>query len=857
MGMRIKDLGDAVLNATWIHSKLPPEMLTQVAKFPEKDGLRAIFDQLQEKSAIHSAKISRFKSFLESSIGGKKVTCDDKSITLGAIQKEVRFWQLSPDTDRKDLARALGKIEKLDYSLYTACLVVIIQEEDFLVRKLNLWLQPGGEERCLNFAKNLAQRRELNQFQDECWLLLLIALINEQGPRFLQNLSRCRSPAEWLELVDVVTRLLGLVRSRLPRAGAGVTQERLQWWGQLSTKTLASIQSFLKRLNEERDFEWMYFPTDQEQANNLLDLTKQWPRMTLLHRHIVSLLSSNGSNIALVCECIRALGQSSPLGQSVCERILARTGGVIKWPPDQLAIVTEGWLRSRILDSPDKATIRLLQGLLRHPSRAEAWSLDLRFTTEQLESSVETLLKKASELEALRTGFRRQHPLEMTALLSRMGVDDTSSGRAGNEDIPEELSDAIEIVDGDTYEICFVLTELSVLQRLARGISEDSRLLLIRVRIRGSPRFCIHFFSNSEGEQEHDYWRPTRWSDPNNDICTTRSTIFTYYLARNLHRTLRKVNPTLREIHSMVRKLIHTPPATCLVCPSNTSASLWKASACSKDCTIQLRKSPLSVRLHNMLVDPSAMDLILTSIYAAAVEGRDLLPGCPIERATLCSVIDSFPSLETIQTSGNLQQAIRGTDTLGKDREKLLSWLCLTFRGFIVKAPGDFRIPSMPNTHQYLMLNSNHDQELNFKTHLMANEGATTGVVFHGTPTSHLFKILVEGLKVMYGADVLHGAALGSGVYCGDDQATSFPYAGATGSSWRHSKMGNMKIMLGCELAGYVAPAGYNAHVVDNGEKLLIRYIFLLPQNYQPPPRHHVEPAMKTAYAKIRSGMVI
>ena len=64
-----------------------------------------------------------------------------------------------------------------------------------------------------------------------------------------------------------------------------------------------------------------------------------------------------------------------------------------------------------------------------------------------------------------------------------------------------------------------------------------------------------------------------------------------------------------------------------------------------------------------------------------------------------------------------------------------------------------------------------------------------------------------------------------------------------------------MRVMLGCELAAY-APSPHGAiHVVTDEKRVLVRYVFLLPGNYQCPPRHHVVPAMQVAYAMLRSGV--
>jgi len=170
----------------------------------------------------------------------------------------------------------------------------------------------------------------------------------------------------------------------------------------------------------------------------------------------------------------------------------------------------------------------------------------------------------------------------------------------------------------------------------------------------------------------------------------------------------------------------------------------------------------------------------------------------------------------------------------------------------MLTAPDGFRIPSMPHTQQFLLPNVHHEREQLFNA--ATAYGTGSGVVFHGTQCARLFLILSEGLKNMSGTQFqANGAASGPGVYCADEQYTSWSYSGATGQSWKNSTLSNMQVMLGCELKGYT-PAG--VHVITDDARLLVRYVFLLPAGYQTPVRAHVEPAMSVAFAKLRSGLL-
>lgn len=856
MGMLIYDLGKAIMQASWIHAGFPSDLLAQIRRFPSKDALEAVFDQLEDSAESPSFGKSRFKSYLVSALGGRG-GAEAGSLTVDVIREEIQFWKHPPDTFRTDLAKKLARVRNMDYSLYTSCLLAMLNEDDLFICEMRHMVRPEDEQSCLNFAKYLAHRRGLNQLRNECWLLLLESLIRAQIPSFLPRIADSMSFDQWLEFVDEITRLLAPVHSRLPQHGAGLTRERLSWWGTLS-QNMAAIRFLLEKQRGQGNLTWLYFQSPLSYITDLLDILRQGRSKIPFHSQIVSYLAHDGSNVASVCDCIRAIAHTSTIGQAVCERVLFRKEitGEEKWSEAGLGIMLDTWRRSESLTQVDKSALDHIGSILNFPARSELNAAASRSAYERLKSEYDAILLQARKLEIIRLRLRHERPQQISSLLRRIGIDNTSNGRAVYEGIPDELIDSVELVGEAEYELSFALTDLSDLQRWARGISKDSRMLLVRLFLHGSPQFCIHFSPNDEGRGQHNYWRPADNQELCSAVCTTRPNLFAYYLGRNLHQLLRR-DHSLQTIHSAVLKLITASPATCLFCSAPMNIKLWKAAACSKGCSFKLRTASLEVRLHNLLVDPLSIDLFFTCVYASAADRSNLtlLPGCPVQKSKIRAVIDSFPTLASLQTAPDLQAAIRGNDGCGRDRENLLSWLCLKFRGFMLAAPDGFRVPSMPNTKQFLMLNSNHDKEQLFKAQLGSQGGS--GVVFHGTTISRLFLILTEGLKVMSNTPFMqNGAALGAGIYCGNDQRASLSFAGNTGQSWRNSALGDMSIMLGCELAAYTAPSSGGAWLVTDESRLMVRYVFLLPQGYQTPPRHHVEPAMSTAFAKLRSGLL-
>jgi len=158
----------------------------------------------------------------------------------------------------------------------------------------------------------------------------------------------------------------------------------------------------------------------------------------------------------------------------------------------------------------------------------------------------------------------------------------------------------------------------------------------------------------------------------------------------------------------------------------------------------------------------------------------------------------------------------------------------------------------MGHAKQFLLVNSHHEREHQF--HRQPGSRAGSGAVFHGTQTSRLFRILTEGLKAFSNtAYMVNGAVNGAGIYCGDNMITPIMFSGSTGQSWINSTLKNLRILLGCELAGYDQLQNNNVHRIRNEQELIVRYIFLLPQNFQVPQRHHVVPALNIAFTNLRA----
>ena len=847
IGMLIYELGHAVQQATWMHQDIPPSFLSQVQRFPSQRALEAIFEQLQDLSGSSDAAETRLRSYLASSLGST-TGAGTRTMAVAAIREEVEFWKHPPDTVRADFARALSKFQNLDYSLYTACLLAMLEEDDEFIGEIKCIVSMDNEEPCLKFSNQLAHRRQLNQLQDNCWLMLLDYMVRKQDRSYLPKMAASMSLDLWLTTIRSLANLFGPMRNDLSQSGNGLTRDRLDWWDTLQPYT-AAIRSLLEIPGRPRQFTWIFFPESQDRVLSFLLTVHEAQTMTS-HRNLLAylfvFLESDGSNLEPMINCIFALKRTSPKGKEICERVLLRKEGGKgnAWPTVPVTLLLAMWIRRPQLQPEDKAALEAIRKLMNLSPTSRFRSSELQVVCNQFQTEYEALIERARELESLRFRMQYQNRTQLSSLLEKLEIEDTSRGRAADSAVPDELLDSVELVGDAEYEISFLLTGLDDLQRQARGVPATARVLLLRLNLK--PRKTVLRKLQKPRQLDINF-------HPSDQGSTAGHGLFKRYLVNNLGSLLSQDRPSVKAIHSATEKLINDSPSTCLSCGGAMSVKLWKASTCSVNCTNALRKVPLEIRLHQLLVDPSSIDLLLTSVYHAAIDTNlKLLPGCPVPKANIRAVIDSFPPLAILQSATDLQAAIRGSDTWGNDREKLLSWICLRFRGFMLSAPDGFRIPSMPHTQQFLLPNFHHEREHLFNS--ATAYGTGSGVVFHGTQCSRLFSILTDGLRNMSGTEYqMNGAASGPGVYCADEQYTSWSFSGTTGQSWRHSALSNMQVMLGCELKGYTASG---VHVIKDDTRLLVRYVFLLPPGYQTPVRAHVEPAMSVAFAKLRSGLL-
>jgi hypothetical protein len=138
--------------------------------------------------------------------------------------------------------------------------------------------------------------------------------------------------------------------------------------------------------------------------------------------------------------------------------------------------------------------------------------------------------------------------------------------------------------------------------------------------------------------------------------------------------------------------------------------------------------------------------MMLSSVYAAACSGNtSLLPGSPFNQQTLKEIFKALPPLNILSDVKDISQTLRAYH---KDAEKLLSWSCVHFQGYIASATGLCKIKNLPKgTHQFVLANASPKLESQYVARLPAPSSQTT-VLFHGTPLDRLPTILAQGLRI-------------------------------------------------------------------------------------------------------------
>ncbi|CAO2648557.1 Nn.00g078240.m01.CDS01 [Neocucurbitaria sp. VM-36] len=535
-------------------------------------------------------------------------------------------------------------------------------------------------------------------------------------------------------------------------------------------------------------------------------------------------------------------------------------------PPSVAEIIAAGWIQSNVVDAIEKAVVESVALLL----QIEVYKNDI--PTEKLleaaifwESIEKGIIEEAEHLEGLQKALKIQDPRGTSMLLEELGIPDNSLLDEELMNLPAGLIDLVERVGDKEVELSFALTTSTELQRGAMGMPKAANTLLLRLFVDHigdlPPSFCVHFNNDDDLDTlEHSPWICSQNSkSPQDNVCKSVQTAFTWQLNRLIHTQLRIGNIGIADLYRLVKKRLEELGQLCISCGASHNAKnahLRRSTPCDiMSCARLWYQLPLDVRIPEIRADTFAVDMMLTSVYAAAMSNKsELLPGCPIYGNELVkTILNSLPSLTVLSHAVNLSTVLK---SYHKDAEKLISWACVQFRGYLATATGICKIPNLPTgTHQFVLVNASPRLESDFVSRLPRYNPKTT-VLFHGTSLDRLPAILAQGLRICSGTSLQRtGAAHGKGIYMAEDPATSFTYSPAS-LSWRNSGLPNMRLLLGCEVVGNGRSVSSGIHVLTDERSVMVRYVFLFTNYAASPVASHIIPAMASGMAALRSGAV-
>ncbi|KAF2688582.1 hypothetical protein K458DRAFT_414308 [Lentithecium fluviatile CBS 122367] len=607
-----------------------------------------------------------------------------------------------------------------------------------------------------------------------------------------------------------------------------------------------------------------------------------------LMQKAVGRLSKENKNAHEVASFTERLLGVTPEGLAACERIWdARSGlidilgsterakraGWVNWQSNQdilptavMEVIIAGWLQDDSMAETDKTVIialALLLNLETYHYGIPKWKLTE--ATTYFEEQETKIIEEERRLDGLTKALKAKDPHGTKILLEQLGMEDVSPLDEELDTLPVAIAGAVEKCGGNEVEISFPLAEWTDLQRSGMGVGE-AKTLLVRLfldHLGDMPTsFCVHLDTDAqEIGMEHTPWTCLKDAKaPEQVYCVGKATPLTWQMSRIVYRHLKHSEPDIASLHTLVKRKMQDIVSLCPICGREHQAKntqLRRPIPCSwiSSCTRMWDNLPLDIRIPEFRTDTFAVDMLLTTVYAAAMSGRsELLPGCPIASSPIVmAILNTLPALNFLQSIPDLSKSLHSCH---RDAEKLLIWALTHFRGFITTANGICKIPGLPvGTHQFILANASPTLEASFAAKLPKYKPTTT-ILFHGTSLDRLPSILTQGLRIHSGTSLQRtGAAHGKGIYMAEEPATSFSYS-PSAVSWKNSGLNGMRLLLGCEVAGNGRSVSPGIHVIQDEKSVMVRYVFLIGSGAYAPSATHIVPAMRSAISALRSGAV-
>lgn len=877
--LQLHTFGLSIQAAQWVQPLLDAPLGALINKWPsiEKfvvmNTLRSdVLVFFRGKVTLLGQRISEYytECFIEPG------TMDPDSRDL--VEILIRLWHPRPDSDRRYIALMIANGRKASSDIRYECLRQLPTVPFKFIQELrqiseNYAKDPDGS--CIKVARLFAITVLWDNERSLCWQSVIYSWIKSRDLTLFEY-SLIHLPAHaWFQWLSDLKMIVTGITLREPHVAPSVFQPALLEWVSRISRYWTTI-SDLERIIGSRPamqcilagFESEY----DEVIMQILELLESYfinsedgrTLQPVVQATIALLDRANGGNAKEICLALYRLTLTTTDGNEAYLRIIEVCQNACRKVAHVLLV---GWLQHPELALVDRWALKALGKVLgidlnndNHPI-----SNALGAASNYLSSQVASLLEESGALAGLRRSLVAVDPQGTSALLAELDIEDTSPLEDEIAYLPAELVDVIEMVAEDVVELHFPLTHYTALQKTAMGTS-SAQSLIVRLVIGNSSLpsgFCMHFDDEDKilaGTNDHSPWLILDdVRDAGRTSCHGYVSRAKFQLGKILSSYLSGDLKPLEDTYKLIKLSLNNLSSNCIVCGTSLGMQLHRSTICQNaTCSATfLARADLRIQLYDLQKDALVGDLLLSAAQAAATSGNTaLLPECPVNRTAQTSeMFSKLKGIAILSTSPDLRLEL---GRLGKQCIPLFKWIFGHYRGFLVSASGQMRIPGMPGVHQFLLANAAPSLEAGFAAQMGS---LPTRVVFHGTSLDRLHAILCEGLQVCSGTTLQsHGATYGNGIYVAREPSTAMGYAAeyiapAAGDGWRSDVFNNVKVLLGCEASGNIpADQGRGIHVVTNPDMLILRYVFLVPNGVRVTIANHIVPAMTSVFASLRSG---
>jgi hypothetical protein len=786
---KLQAFGNGLQEVFWLRPLLDISFQVLLNSWPKSEEIQVLQDlRISAQNATPVIASSLTKKI--------DLYCMDRLVKRGVLDEPTEqlvdtlksLWMDGPEADLCSVALIIAQGPGFSTKFRCRCLSLLPSLPPGFIYTIRLiiqgWQDGKADTACIDLARLLACTPASEA--TEYWRRVLYRMLGKQEMDLVSHAVTNLRATDWIQLVaDVhltcddqmpsVAQTIPIIMyttlqswvNYLSVHATAITrlEEDMQGFGRLPRCILTGGDGSLNAsLEHILDLLTMYY------GGNF-----QPPMLALM-----KMLASDGQNAAEICKVLSLLIATTKDGIDTCMRVLDLHQGTAS--PQVASALLASWLQDTDLDNADRRTLKALAEMLNLEvdSRGRLPAESLAAAADYLDAQFATLFAEAQRLETLRVAFKALDSAGISEMLESIHVENPSLVEDELAKLPTALIGLVEKVGDREVELQFPLTQLRPLQRIAMGIG-NAQSLIIRLDLGDysiPAGFCLHLDNESNSsESAHQPWEVAQNNKiPDRRFCHGRANRTSYQLARKLTRHLHMGFKSLEDIHTVVTAALNDLPQCCIVCGIAHNVPLRRSAVCSlPGCSTLFFRASLEVRLAEIQNDPQVVDLLLTMVHHAASTGDiNLLPGCPFPDTTsVLALLKTMPAIATLSKANDLTRALK---LLGLPTEKLLSWVCLSYRGFLTSATGTLRVPGMPaGTHQFLLANAAPEIET---AHAGQLAGLPTRVLWHGTSLGRLFSIINQGLRVMSGTTLqAHGASSGHGVYTADEPSTSWAYS--------------------------------------------------------------------------------